>query len=448
MALNIGLSAAGLTIPTVDEVIDDINEAFWAQFGTTLDLSANTPMGQMIGIFAERYVAICELAQAVYSSQDPDAATGDALEGIAMLTGTTRAPATPSTVVLTLTGTNGTVVTAGSIAETGAGIEFQTDANATLATLTAWANSTAYTVGQRRRNGTRSYICITAGTSASSGGPTGTTADITDGTAHWRYIGEGTAAVDVAATAVLDGPQSAISGTVTEIVTAVSGWSGVRNLEDAIPGTAEDTDAQLRERRVDELTTPGTSPVDAVRADLLNVANVTAVTVFNNPTDSTDADGVPPHSIEALVSGGADQDIWDALLASVAAGIRCHGDEVGTAEDDNGNLHTVAFTRPEEVEIYVAITVEYDARYFPIDGAAQIEAAIVAWGDALEAGYNIRSSAVSAQAFSVAGVIGVTVCNIDDAPAPASSTTVPISTRQRADFDTSRISVTATAVTP
>ena len=228
----------------------------------------------------------------------------------------------------------------------------------------------------------------------------------------------------------------------------VSGWSSVRNLEDATPGTSDDTDQQLRIRRIDELTTPGTSPVDALRADILDVADVTAVTVFNNPTDDTDADGVPPHSVEVLVTGGADQDIWDALLASVAAGIRTHGDEVGTATDATGTAQTMAFTRPEEVEIYVAITVEVDAKYVPADVEDQVEAAIVAWGDALEAGYNIRASAVGAQAFSVAGVIGTPTVFIDDAPAPASSTTVPISTRQRADFDTSRITVTVSVVTP
>lgn len=55
-------------------------------------------------------------------------------------------------------------------------------------TPTAWAGTTAYTVGQYVTNSSNIYRCITAGTSAASGGPTGTTADITDGTAHWAYV--------------------------------------------------------------------------------------------------------------------------------------------------------------------------------------------------------------------------------------------------------------------
>lgn len=60
----------------------------------------------------------------------------------------------------------------------------------TAVTLTAaaWAASTAYTLGQIRSNGGNLYECITAGTSDASGGPSGTTADITDGTAHWKYL--------------------------------------------------------------------------------------------------------------------------------------------------------------------------------------------------------------------------------------------------------------------
>lgn len=49
----------------------------------------------------------------------------------------------------------------------------------------AWAPNTAYSVGAQVRNGTNAYICITAGVSANSGGPTGTGADIVDGTVHW-----------------------------------------------------------------------------------------------------------------------------------------------------------------------------------------------------------------------------------------------------------------------
>lgn len=75
--------------------------------------------------------------------------------------------------------------------------------------LSAWASSHAYTVGNRISSSSNAYQCITAGTSASSGGPTTTAADITDGTAHWKYL----SAIDFS---TLAGWVSSIPGTLTQ----------------------------------------------------------------------------------------------------------------------------------------------------------------------------------------------------------------------------------------
>lgn len=56
-----------------------------------------------------------------------------------------------------------------------------------------WQASTDYELRRYVRNEANLYECVTAGTSASSGGPTGTDAEITDGTAVWcwrRVVGE------------------------------------------------------------------------------------------------------------------------------------------------------------------------------------------------------------------------------------------------------------------
>ncbi len=57
-----------------------------------------------------------------------------------------------------------------------------------LSTSSAWQASTAVTQYAVRTNGGNLYECTTAGTTAGSGGPTGTGSGITDGTAAWRYI--------------------------------------------------------------------------------------------------------------------------------------------------------------------------------------------------------------------------------------------------------------------
>jgi hypothetical protein len=52
----------------------------------------------------------------------------------------------------------------------------------------AWLPDTAYALYDLCVNEGHRYRCITAGTSAGSGGPTSTDEDITDNTCHWKYV--------------------------------------------------------------------------------------------------------------------------------------------------------------------------------------------------------------------------------------------------------------------
>lgn len=90
---------------------------------------------------------------------------------------------------------------------------FSQTLTATNAPGTAWANTTAYAVDDIRTNDSgKVYICTTAGTSAGSGGPTGTGSAITDGTVVWKYVRGPAPAVD--ATSTVTG-QAAVKGTGT-----------------------------------------------------------------------------------------------------------------------------------------------------------------------------------------------------------------------------------------
>lgn len=53
----------------------------------------------------------------------------------------------------------------------------------------AWQASTAYVLNQQVNINSRVYKCTTAGTSASSGGPSGTGTGISDGSCVWDYVG-------------------------------------------------------------------------------------------------------------------------------------------------------------------------------------------------------------------------------------------------------------------
>jgi hypothetical protein len=55
-----------------------------------------------------------------------------------------------------------------------------------------WAGSRAYVLGEQAHNNGNLYRVTTAGTSAASGGPSGTGASITDGGVTWTFVQAGT----------------------------------------------------------------------------------------------------------------------------------------------------------------------------------------------------------------------------------------------------------------
>lgn len=442
-----GLLSTGFSMMPLDAQIESME----ADARNELGVAVRGRFKKLITLTAYRWTVCWELAQAVYSAYDPNAAVGALLDAIMAITGSKREGARASRVALTLTGTPTTLVGVGSRAsDITNGNEFETLDDATIEAVPAWAGSTGYALEGRVHNGGNVYQVTDPGTSASSGGPTGTDpdVDIVDGGVIWRWLGQGTGATDVDADCVDTGPVIAEAGDITQIETAVGGWEGVVNLLDADPGADVQQDGDARVMRQLELARAGEGPLDAIRATLLDVDDVLAVTVFHNPTDVTDSEGVPPHSVEALVQGGDDQDIWDALFGAVAAGIRTHGDEVGYVVDSEGVIQEMRFNRPEDVPIYVVANVTVDPAKWPLDGEDQVAASIVLYGDGQNPGKDAVAAAISAKGvFEVEGILDAEVL-IGTAPAPGTSATVAITRRQIATYDTSRIVVNVTLGTP
>lgn len=436
-----GLTEDGFIAKTTTEARDSLNTRLRGRLGASLDLSDEDPLGFLTGLVAAEIGELWELGEAVNNTGNRDAASDAALDALGLLIGSFRPEAAPSEVDLTLTGTPATTVPAGSQARTDSTeVVFETLAEAEIVAATAWANTTLYAVGDRRTNASRIYRCITAGTSAGAGGPTTTAEDITDGTAHWRYLGEGTGQVEVAAQCTENGQTVALSGDITVIVTNVSGWSSVINVLDAAVGRDEASDEEYRLVQEVDLASPGTSTVDAIREALLDLADVEAVKLFVNNEDVTDGDGVPPHAIEPLVLGGADQDIWDSLLDNVAAGIETYGTEVGTATDSEGNEHEMSFSRPGEIAGYVELDVYFPTGETPADAEDQVKTAIVTRGNALGIGRNGNTAMVIAAAMSVDGVFDVANVLVDSSGPPA-ATFFPVNTRQISTWDSTNITV-------
>lgn len=450
--MTYGLTAVGFVAPSIGDLRDQINGSLRAAFGDSIDVGDKSIFGQIVGIFAEQIHSVWEQAEAVNSSQDADKASGASLEGLSALTGTFRPASAYSVVIETLTGLAATVVAAGSvIATTSTAKKFLSLETVVLAAAPAWALSTAYALGDTVVSSSNIYRCTVAGTSANPP-PAGTTAVVADGGVTWTYCGPGVAFADVQVRAELTGPVTAYARDLATIVTAVGGLQGAINLLDAAPGRDVGPDSELRLLREQELSEGGNTTIDALRAELLGQADVQAVNIFVNNSDVTDVEGLPPHSVEALVRIAVgpefDQQIFNLLLNGIAAGVVTHGIHSGFATDDQGTSHLMKFSRPTEQDVYITITCIVDAALFPLDGVDLIKQAIIDWGDLQPNGKNVVASAVSAQAFAIAGMLEVTSCFIGLAPAPVTSTTIPISLRQLAVYDTSRVVVNVTTGVP
>jgi uncharacterized phage protein gp47/JayE len=387
------VDATGLQIKTIEEILAELSTQQKAEIDATLNTAADSPLGQLNGIFAAQLREVWEVAAVAYNGFNPDAAEGFLLEKLSALTGTIREGATKSTVSLNV----------------------NLDAGATLIAGTHFAHVV--------------------------GAPDNRWSPVVDFTSP----ANGVHAVDFEAE--FAGVVLANAGTITVIGTPLVGWNSVTNPLDATPGKEIDTDSILRQRREEELRATGSGTVDAIRADVLANPEVLQCSVFENVTDLVDANGLPSKSIEVVVFDGTPPTLTDDEIAQLIwntkpAGILAFGSESGTATDTNGTFHAIGFSRPEEIEIWIEIDVSINIAT-GYAGAAALEAALVALNMSdLFLGRDVIVNRLRQVAMSFAGIFDVTATRLGFAAAPVGLVNLSIGQREIARLDTSRILVT------
>lgn len=328
-----GVTSDGFNRKTLVDIRDELITEMTSIFGD-INTADDSVFGQLIGVFSKFAADYWEQLEYTYYSFYPSSASGAALDGVCEMNGIIRLPATRSTVTCQLTGTASTVIPAGSRVANTAGDQFE----------------------------------LITGVTLTGSGDEG------------DFI------------AVEYGDIPSIGGTVTVIITPIAGWTAVNNSADGAAGREEETDAELRQRRISTISILGAATVEAIRGRLLQeVDNVTAVTVYTNREDTTDIYGRPPHSVEAVVLGGDPQDIREKLWEVVAAGIETHGNVSGTITDSNGDTQTVKFSIPTEQYVWVEVTVNsyYSEEVFPLDGEDLIKQYVTEYGENFEMGKDL-----------------------------------------------------------
>lgn len=304
-----GVTANGFERPTDDEIDSDLTSLFRAYYGSDITLSPATFLGQTKAIFKVMSSQNWELANAIYDALFVETSTGVNLDRT--LYPFTRRPAQSSSVVLTFSGTDSTVIPAGTIAESSTGVQF-----ATVDAVTILDSS-------------------------------------------------GTGSVNVSAIAVVAGTTGNFPvGTITSLPVSIVGVDSVTNNSPATGGTDIESDSAFLSRATQEAQESKGASVASIRNALLAVEGISQATVTENATDST-VDGIPPHSFISVISGGAsDTAIAEAIYAIKPAGIGTAGDTTVPVTED-GQTFNISFSRSSSVNIYVDLILTVDASWDP-----------------------------------------------------------------------------------
>jgi len=327
---------AGLDAPTLDEWTSYLLELVEARSGERIVRDVSSPVYALILGTADGLVRAMELANETILAIDPATAAGEALDIAARHAGISRLIASPSTALVTLTGTAGVIVPAGT---------WVSDA----ATTTTFATDEVVAIG--------------------SGGT-----------------------ADAAVTAIEVGP--ATVDDVSNIVTPVAGLDSVALASGAIvsPGRNLETDAELRERLDLARFAGGRGTRGAIEAALQAVDGVQYARVYANRSDEVDAEygGIPAHHYRPVIYPAvADALVGAALISQEPVTATSFGAESYTDPDDAE--HTVSWDVATEVAVEVRVTGVRLGPGAPLDYAAQIAAAFAATVDELDIGDDLEA---------------------------------------------------------
>lgn len=342
MALNLdtlGLSATvtaqGISAPDYQTILDRLTGYFCQIYGTDAYLDPDSKDGQMVALVALAINDSNNTAISVYNSYSPSTAYGAGLASNVKINGISRKGATNSTVDLLLTGTAGATITNGSAK----------DANNVI-----WMLPVSVSIG-------------------------------VDGT------------VTVTATCANTGAVAALAGTITSINTPTRGWTSVTNPTAATVGVAVEKDDELRVRQSQSVALPSLTPFDAVDGALANISGVTRHKLYENDTGSTDSNGLPEHSISAIVDGGDVTEIAQTIRGKKGQGVATFGKTSITVPDKYGNPHIINFSRSTDVPVYVSIELKVFTGYTSQVGE-QIKQAVADYINSLTIGDSVLLSRI------------------------------------------------------
>lgn len=327
------IDGAGISAPVFADIQASLIESAQSIFGADAYLAPDSMDGQYIAITAAGINDVNNAIIAAFNSFRPGGAQGAGLSSIVKLSGISRNVASNSQVDVLLGGQIGTTILSGLVG----------DANGNQ-----WALPSSVTIPSAGQ------ILVTA-------------------------------------TCTVVGSIQAPIGSVTSILTPTLGWQTVTNPSAASQGAPVETDAELRQRQTQSVALPSLTVLAGIVGAVEALTGVTEVVAYENDTGATDANGLPPHSISLVVTGGDALQIATAIMLKKTPGAFTYGTTREAVVDSAGITHSIGFFVPVPEPVSVAVTIRALTGYSSVVGD-EIKAAIAAYINALPVGQSVYIS--------------------------------------------------------
>ena len=370
--IQYGVTGNGFVRKPLAAIIDSLNARFIGAFGSTFDVSPESPDGQVIGIVADEVDQCWAQAQYSFNAYRPGAVSGVGLDNVVELTNTTRYVDKHSQVTVELVGAQGTLVPAGSIVGDDSGMEYTLQEDTQIPG-------------------------------------------------------------DVTAVANTSGEYYIAANTVTRIITTgITGWNSVNNPDIGQTGILYESDPALRARRDKTTAVSSSATAEAIYAALASL-NLSYIRVRDNDTGAA-IGSQPAGTIWVVVDGGTKNDIARRIYSAKTGGVPTFGDETITFNDSKGYPKTINFSRSSEQEIYIKGTFKRRAgsNISSNDAAAQLQQAAADYLNSLQPGESVVWSNLFAPLMTATMFIEVDSLFFGLAANPTTTATIELEINKRA----------------
>ena len=279
-----------IIIDDILEIKEKLENGFKEIYGSDLNLSSSTPDGQMIGLFSECLDEVGKCLTFIVQMLDPYLATGEWLDQRVAYAGLLRKHETPSFVdSVVFHGNAGVVIPSATI------LVFKTELWKTDYKITLGANGSAVT-------------SITS--------------------------------IDGGATELVENSELKTQNIIIGLDRVIVNGKVIQGEEEG--------EGDLLIRFLSSHSINNNDDREGLEAYLMSLRGVKQVKVLENYTNTTDENGVLPHTLNAIVLGGDKEEIATAILKKKIGGCGIQGKEV-VEVDFLGQKRSVYFDRPTKI---------------------------------------------------------------------------------------------------